>query len=92
MLVPESVKLDIISQITQLSDAEILMQLADVLDKNTKKKEHILAVISKLIRKKLDIEQLKTEQNFTNFNRARFNQLIKKLDIKEPIEVLLQSI
>ncbi len=92
MLVPESVKLDIISQITQLSDADILMQLADVLDKKTKKKENILAAISKPVRKKLDIEQLKKEQNFTNFNRARFNQLIKELDIKEPIEVLLQSI
>ena len=86
----ESIKLDIISQITALNDATVLAQLAHVLKQNRSKKGDILSQVNKPRRKTLDIEVLKQEQNFTQFNRTRFDQLVKELNIQEPIEQLLQ--
>ena len=88
----ESVKLQLIRQIAVLDDATVLAQLATILKQNPTKNDDILRKLTKLRRKTLDIEQLKKDQNFTKFNRARFDQLIKELDIQEPIEQLLQMI
>lgn len=88
----ESVKLHLIRQIALLDDARLLEQLAAILKQNPPKNDDILRKLTKPRRKTLDIEQLKQEQNFTQFNRVRFDQLIKELDIQEPIEQLLQMI
>ena len=88
----ESVKLDIISQITSLNDATVLAQLARILKQNAPKTDVALIKLTKPRRKTLNIEQLKKEQHFTEFNRPRFDQLIKELDIQEPIEQLLKMI
>ena len=88
----ESIKLDIISQITLLNDATVLAQLAHVLKQNRSKKNDMLSQLNKPRRKTLNIDVLKQEQNFTQFNRPRFDQLIKELNIQEPIEQLLQMI
>lgn len=88
----ESIKQELISQISVLNDATVLAQLARVLQQNAPKNDATLIKLAKPRRKTLDIEQLKQEQNFTEFNRPRFDQLIKELDIKEPIEQLLQMI
>ena len=89
----ESLKLDIISQITLLNDATVLAQIAHVLKQNTpKNKAAVLHKLNKPRINTLDIEALKKEQNFTQFNRPRFDQLIKELNIQEPIEQLLKMI
>lgn len=88
----ESIKLELISQITALNDATVLAQLARVLKQNAPKTDAALIKLTKPRRKTLDIEQLKKEQHFTEFNRPRFDQLIKELDIQEPIEQLLKMI
>lgn len=88
----ETIKLHLISQIASLDDATVLAQLAQILKEHPQKNSDILKKLSTPRRKTLDIEQLKHEQNFTQFNRARFDQLIKELDIQEPIEQLLQMI
>jgi hypothetical protein len=88
----ESVKLHLIRQIAVLDDVTILEQLAAILKQNPPRNEDILKKLTKSRRKKLDIDQLKKEQNFTQFNRTRFDQLIKELNIQEPIEQLLQMI
>ncbi|MDZ7876191.1 MAG: hypothetical protein U5L45_00895 [Saprospiraceae bacterium] len=91
----ESIKLHLISQIASLNDATVLFQLEKVLNINQtakNSKNDVLKRLSKPRKKKLDIEALKKEQKFTRFNRPRFDQLIKELDIKEPIEQLLQMI
>ena len=64
------------------------------LKKNVKKMrgDDVLKKITKPRRKKLDIEVLKNEQNFTQFNRTKFDELVKELDIQEPIEQLLTMI
>ena len=46
----------------------------------------VLKKITKPHRKKLDIEVLKKEQNFTQFDRTKFDELVKELDIQEIIE------
>ena len=88
----ESIKLELISQITSLNDATVLAQLVQLLKQNAPENDAVLIKLTKPRRKTLDIEQLKKEQQFTEFNRPRFDQLIKELDIKEPIEQLLQMI
>ena len=88
----ESIKLHLITQIASLDDATVLAQLAHILKQHPPKSNDILKKLSTPRRKKLDIEQLKKEQNFTQFNRPRFDQLIKELNIQEPIEQLLQMI
>ena len=88
----ESIKLHLISQIALLDDATVLAQLEDVLVKNPSKNKDILKKLSTPRKKKLDIELLKKEQNFTQFNRIRFDQLVKELNIQEPIEQLLKMI
>lgn len=88
----ESIKLHLISQIALLDDAKVLAQLEDILVKNPSKNKNILKKLSTPRKNILDIEQLKNEQNFTQFNRTRFDQLIKELNIKEPIEQLLKMI
>ena len=88
----ESVKLQLIRQIAALDDATVLAQLTAIFKQNPSKNDSILRKLSTPRRKTLDIEQLKKEQKFTKFNRARFDQLIKELNIQEPIEQLLQMI
>jgi len=88
----EALKLEIISQITLLNDAKTLAKVAKVLKNKPANKEKILKKLAKPTKNKLDIEQLKKEQKFTAFNRTRFDELIKELDIQESIEQLIQSI
>ena len=88
-----SIKLYLISQIASLNDDTVLAQLENVLTQNhSNNKDEILRKLSTPRKKKLDIELLKKEQNFTQFNRTRFDKLIKELNIQEPIEQLLQMI
>ena len=44
------------------------------------------------MREELDIEQLKLEQNYKGFNKEEVDQLIKEIDIQEPIEDLLRMV
>ena len=44
------------------------------------------------IRENITVKELMQEQQFTVFDRKGFDQIIKKMDIKEPIEELLAQI
>ena len=48
--------------------------------------------LRKPMREKLDIEQLKKEQNFKPIDKAEFFQKIDELNIEEPLEDLLAMI
>ncbi|MCY7327712.1 MAG: hypothetical protein LH618_04105 [Saprospiraceae bacterium] len=48
--------------------------------------------IIKPLRKKLRIADLKKEQNYTGINQTKLDELIEKLDIQEPIELLLSQL
>lgn len=86
----ESKKLHLIKQIASLNDANILLELENVL--NQAHKDTVLLKLAKPRKHKLDIEALKKEQKFTTFNRKRFDKIIKELAIEEPIEQLLEMI
>lgn len=51
-----------------------------------------LAHFARPIRKNITIEELMQEQQFTVFDRAGFDQIVKNLDIQEPIEELLAQL
>ena len=87
----ETKKYKLIEKITNLQDEEVLNKLELVL-KEYSKGNLILMDIVKPIREKLDIEQLKKEQNYQGFDKEEVDRLIKEIDLQEPIEELLKMI
>ncbi len=55
-------------------------------------KQAVLSKINRPMAKKLDLEALKKAKNYKGVNRARFNQLVKEINIHEPIELLLSQL
>jgi hypothetical protein len=47
---------------------------------------------SRYIKKRLDIDALKKSRNYKGVNRTRFNQLVKEMNITEPIELLISQL
>lgn len=84
-------KYQIIEQITHIENEQLLDQLQHLIEAN-QSNDSILASLIKPMREKLDIEQLKIEQNYKGFDKAEVNRLIKEADIQEPIEELLSMI
>jgi hypothetical protein len=87
----ETKKYKLIEKITSLKDEEVLNKLNLVIDEYSKG-NFILMEVVKPIREKLDIEQLKKEQNYQGFDKGEVDQLIKEIDLQEPIEELLEMI
>jgi len=87
----ETKKYKLIEKITSLKDEEVLNKLDLVIDEYSRG-NFILMEIVKPIREKLDIEQLKKEQNYQGFDKDEVDQLIKEIDIQEPIEELLEMV
>ena len=55
-------------------------------------KRDVLPKINRPMTKKLDLEALKKAKNYKGVNRVRFNQLVKEINIHEPIELLLSQL
>ena len=87
----ETKKYKLIERITSLQDEEVLNKLELVLNEYSRG-NLILMEIIKPIREKLDIEQLKKEQNYQGFDKEEVDRLIKEIDLQEPIEELLEMI
>jgi DNA repair photolyase len=60
--------------------------------KKAKKNELNLAHFARPIRETITIEELMREQQFTVFDREGFDQIVKNMDIQEPIEELLAQL
>ena len=92
----DSIKIDLIVHITKLNDEDSARQIKDfVVDletRPTKKQLEMLRKMAKPMRKKLDIEELKREQNWKPIDRDEFDRLIKEIDIQEPLEQLIADI
>lgn len=54
--------------------------------------ESILSKLSKKRPLKLDLEAIKKERKYQGINRDKFNQLVKDINITEPIEILLSQL
>ena len=87
----EAKKYKLIEKITSLQDEEVLNKL-ELLLKEYSSGNATLMEIVKPMREELDIEQLKLEQNYKGFNKEEVDQLIKEIDIQEPIEDLLRMV
>lgn len=84
-------KYQIIEQITHIEDEQLLDQLQHWIEAK-QFNNSILDSLIKPMREKLNIEQLKIEQNYKGFDKKEVDKLIKEADIQEPIEELLSMI
>ena len=87
----ESLKLEIINKVLSLKDTSQLKKIEATLDEMSSE-ENIIAKLNIPMRKTLDIEKLKKEQNFKPINKKEFFQKIDELNITEPIGDLLAMI
>lgn len=87
----ESKKYRLIEKITGLQDESILDKLALVFEEYSQG-SLMLQTIIKPIRQKLDIEELKQEQNYQGFDQEEVDRLIEDIDLQEPLEELLDMI
>ncbi len=89
-------KINLIVEITHLDNEESVRQIETVVGKIKKRPtENQLEMLKKLakpIRKKIDLEELKREQNWKPIDRQEFDRLVREIDIQEPLEQLLDDI
>lgn len=85
------IKKHILQEIDEITDDSLLLDL-DRLIQQWKAENAMLLKMIKPRAKTLDIEVLKKEQGFTQFDKVKFKTLIKELDIQEPIEELIAMI
>jgi hypothetical protein len=92
----EILKQNLNFRITKIDKEESLRQIEKVIDlvehSPNKKQSDILKKLAKPMRQKLDLEELKREQNWKPIDRKEFDRLVMELDIQEPLEQLLADI
>ena len=89
----EGKKLYLIRKIMEISDESVIDQLDELIGKQPEEdKDWILRQLNKPIKEKLDLEEVKREQNFEEVDKEEIEALIKEADIQEPIEELLQMV
>lgn len=86
-------------QTQNLKDLLIFIQLAERLGVSyTQNEVQIPQItrsfhkIAKPLRKKMDIEELKREQNYKGANKVKMQKIVAELAIEEPLELLLSQL
>jgi hypothetical protein len=87
-----ALKVNLIQQITHIEDSALLMQLDKIIHELHQEDTAVQRLSANPTRPFLDLENLKKEQGYTNFDEKRFDELIKELSIEEPIETLISMI
>ncbi len=89
-------KINLIVHITKLDKEDAVRKIEETVESlephPTAKQLKMLEKLAKPMRKKLDIEELKREQNWKPIDRKKFDKLVKEIDIQEPIEQLIDDI
>ncbi|MFN0212896.1 MAG: hypothetical protein ACKVT2_01465 [Saprospiraceae bacterium] len=89
----DSLKVSLISQISALSNEDMLRQLEQILmPRESANPSDLLYRLARPMPQKLDIDALIIKQNFKGVNRSKFNQLVRKINIQEPLEQLLAAV
>jgi hypothetical protein len=92
----DSLKINLIVEITHLDDEASLRQIRENINEikkqPTEKQLEMLEKLAKPIRKKTDINELIKEQNWKGVNRKKFDRLVREMDIKEPLSQLIADI
>ena len=89
MLNIETRKYKIISQIANLDKTYQIQQIEEFLKKVFSDVKNRNQDIFKPIKKDINVEDMVKEQNYKGINRVTFNELIDEIDLKEPLEYLL---
>ena len=87
----EARKNQLLNAIARIKDEEVIALLEKMIiqtDKDYKNLYHLI----KPLKKELNIDDLKKEQNFTSFDRAKFDKLCNEIQIEESIEDLLNQL
>lgn len=92
----DAIKLNLIVRISKLDNEESVRQVEKIIDlvehQPSKKQSNLLKKLAKPLRKKIDLEALKREQNWKPINREEFDNSVRQLDIQEPLEQLIADI
>lgn len=91
MIAIKDKKRQVIEKVASIANDHLLDSINQLID-NFPAEDADLDQLVKPMRDTLDIDQLKVEQNYQGFNRAKTEQLIKEIDLQEPLEELLKSI
>lgn len=87
-------KLDLIVRISKLDDVESVRQVKKTVEsvekRPTQEQLEMLKKMAKPMRKTLDIEQLKKEQNWKPIDREEFDKLIKDFDWQIPEDEFIE--
>lgn len=81
-------KYHLIQLISSIENEKVLAQIQEKLEE-IRRKEELIAQITRPMKKTLDVEEMKREQNWKPIDREEWDRLVKDLDIQEPIEELL---
>lgn len=77
-------KINLIVRISNLDKEESVRKVEEIVEVvehlPTQQQSEVLRKLAKPMRKKLDLEELKREQNWKPINRAEFDRLVKELD------------
>ncbi len=88
-------KYELISQVMQIEKEQNVRLIEDFFSKLFYKsinKQKYEDDIFKPMRENISIEEMLKEQNYKGFDRNNFNNLVKELNIQEPIEDLLNEL
>ncbi len=81
-----------VEQLLQIFSTLNLESIHVVVDDKDYHAKEVLRKLNRPIKKRLDIEALKKEKNYKGVNRERFDQLVKEINITEPIELLMSQL
>ena len=84
-------KYHLIQLISSIKNEKVLAQIQEKLEE-IRRKEELIAQITRPMKKTLDVEEMKREQNWKPIDRAELQAIIKEMDIQEPIELLLSQL
>lgn len=86
----EALKLHIIEKIMKLENASSLKKIEYTIDELSNEQDDLISKLAKPMRKKIDIEELKREQNFQPIDKEKLFKDFASLEIEESIEELIE--
>jgi len=86
----EALKLHLIEKIMKLENAYSLKKIENTINEVSNEQEDLISKLAKPMRKKIDIEELKREQNFQPIDKEKLFKDFAALEIEESVEELIE--
>ena len=87
----EKLKYEIFAEIVKTNDEAILNTIKEMLQKVSSENDLFNRIV-KPTRKTITVEDMIREQNYKGFDKEKVDELIKEMDIQDPIEELLSEL